>query len=361
MTFIIQQKNATMPFLHEFACITVAAPMGIQRRRFEAGATREQNGMKLFYTDVFVLPLPAEHRFPMAKYERLRHRLEAAKGMCPPSEGSAPEYTLRTPPGATDDELSLAHDPEYIRRVCAGTLSKAEVRRIGFPWSQEMVERSRRSTGATLAAARAALTEGVAANLAGGTHHAGRSHGEGYCVFNDAAVAAHVMRREEKDLRVSVVDCDVHQGNGTAEILGPEPWAFTFSVHGERNFPFRKAAGDLDIGLSDGAGDEDFLQAVVHGTREAIERFMPDVVIYLAGADPYAKDRLGRMNVSKSALAERDRIVLEKCYARGIPVAIAMAGGYADSLEDIVDIHEETVRAAYRLWHAERRGRRAVS
>lgn len=317
--------------------------------------------MKLFYTDVFVLPLPAEHRFPMAKYERLRERLQAANGVYSNADACQLEYDLQTPPGATDDELCLAHDPEYIRRVCDGNLLPSEIRRIGFPWSLEMVERSRRSTGATLAAARAAFTEGVSANLAGGTHHAGRAHGEGYCVFNDAAVAAYVLRREQKNLRVSVVDCDVHQGNGTAEILRTESWAYTFSVHGEKNFPFRKSESDLDIGLADGASDDEFLDAVARGAREAIERFVPDLVIYLAGADPYAKDRLGRMNVSKAALAERDRLVLEKCYARGIPVAIAMAGGYADSLDDIVDIHEATIRAAHRLWRAERQGRRAVS
>lgn len=317
--------------------------------------------MKLFYTDVFVLPLPSEHRFPMAKYERLRQRLETTAGTFSTVDNLVLEYELRTPPAATDEELGLAHDPEYIRRVRDGDLSRAEIRRIGFPWSPQMVERSRRSTGATVAAARAALTEGVSANLAGGTHHAGRAHGEGYCVFNDAAVAAYVLREQDKNLRVSVVDCDVHQGNGTAEILRSQPWAFTFSVHGERNFPFRKSESDLDIGLSDGATDDEFLQAVADGTRAAVERFVPDLVIYLAGADPFAGDRLGRMNVSKEALAERDRMVLEACYARGIPVAIAMAGGYADSLEDIVDIHEATVRAAHRLWYAERRGRRAVS
>lgn len=317
--------------------------------------------MKLFYTDVFVLPLPPEHRFPMAKYARLRERLQAKTIYDANAGRTRAVYDLRTPPGATDEELCLAHDEQYVRRVCSGGLSRAEARRIGFPWSTEMVERSRRSTGATLAAAKAALVEGVSANLAGGTHHAGRAHGEGYCVFNDAAVTAHVLRQQEKTIRVSVVDCDVHQGNGTAEILQEAPWAFTFSVHGERNFPFRKTKSNLDIALPDGAGDDEFLRAVEKGARAAIDHFRPDVVIYLAGADPFAGDRLGRMAVSKEALAERDRMVLEKCYAREIPVAIAMAGGYAEVLDDIVDIHETTVREAYRLWRAEHEGRKAVS
>lgn len=317
--------------------------------------------MKLFYTDVFVLPLPPEHRFPMAKYARLRERLQRKASSYTELDGGSVDYELLTPPAATHAELCLAHDEKYVERVCSGSLSREEIRRIGFPWSLEMVERSRRSTGATVAAARAALVEGIAANLAGGTHHAGRCHGEGYCVFNDAAVAAHVLRQSERNIRVSVVDCDVHQGNGTAEILRGESWAFTFSMHGARNFPFRKSQSDLDIALQDGAGDDEFLFAVEQGTRMAIDQFMPDVVIYLAGADPFRKDRLGRMDVSKAALAARDRLVFEKCYARGIPVAIAMAGGYADSLDDIVDIHEATIQEAYRMWQAERRARRAVS
>lgn len=309
--------------------------------------------MRLFYTDCFVLPLPAGHRFPMAKYARLRERAQTS--------GRLREARFEIPPAATDDELGLAHDPDYVRRVSAGELSEREVRRIGFPWSPGMVERSRRSTGATLAASRAALVEGLAVNLAGGTHHAGRAHGEGYCVFNDAAVTATVLRREGLVERVAVVDCDVHQGNGTAEILGEEPWAFTFSLHGAKNFPFRKARSHLDLALEDGAGDEVFLGAVEEGLRAAVDGFRPDLVIYLAGADPYAGDSLGRMCVTKEGLKARDRRVLERCRARDIPVAIAMAGGYAKDIDDIVDIHLATLEIAHELCALERAGRRAAS
>jgi acetoin utilization deacetylase AcuC-like enzyme len=295
--------------------------------------------LKCYYADHFVLPLPPEHRFPMAKYSRLRERLV--------SEGVLTSNDLHVPLPASDTEILRCHEPAYLDRVVSGTLTAAEVRRIGFPWSPQMVERSRRSSGATIMAARAALCgDGISANLAGGTHHACRDHGEGYCIFNDAAVAARAMQAEELARRILVIDCDVHQGNGTADIANGDPTIFTFSVHGESNFPFRKVAGDLDIGLPDGTGDETYLDIVAEGTRRAIAMSGADLAIYIAGADPFAGDRLGRLAVSKHGLAQRDRIVLDLCRNSGLPVAIAMGGGYARDIEDIVDIHLQTIRVA---------------
>lgn len=295
--------------------------------------------MQIFYADHFVLPLPPGHRFPMQKYERLRERVAAT--LVPPHE-------LRVPAAATDDELRRAHTDEYVRRVATGALDAAEVRRIGFPWSEAMVERSRRSVGASIEAARAALREGIAVNLAGGTHHAFADQGEGFCVFNDVAVAARAMQAEGRAARIAVIDCDVHQGNGTAAIFRDDPTVFTFSLHGASNFPFRKESSDLDIALADRAGDEPFLAGVRAGVAAALET-RPDLAFYLAGADPWEGDRLGRLGVTRDGLAERDRIVLESCGAAGVPVAIAMSGGYAHEVDDIVAIHYATVSRAASL------------
>lgn len=294
--------------------------------------------MKIFYTDHYVLPLPAGHRFPMEKYALLRQRVEAA--------GLAGAGGLRDPHAATDAEILRAHDPGYLGRVVSGGLTASEVRRIGFPWTPEMVERSRRSAGATIEACRAALDEGAGVNLAGGTHHAFRDHGEGYCVFNDAAIAALAVQAEGLARRVAIIDCDVHQGNGTAAILAEDPTVFTFSIHGARNFPFRKEAGDLDIELPDGCGDAAYLDALERGVCHALSAVRPDLVIYLAGADPFADDRLGRLALTKAGLRARDRLVFEICAAGGIPVAVTMAGGYARNIADTVDIHLATVDAA---------------
>lgn len=296
--------------------------------------------MKLFYADHFVLPLPAGHRFPMEKYSRLRARL-AASGVF-----AATDFIV--PPAAGDSEILRAHDAAYLARVATGQLDAAEQRRIGFPWSAAMVERSRRSAGATLAACRAALDEGCAANLAGGTHHAHRSFGSGFCVFNDAAIAALAMRAEGRAQRIAIVDCDVHQGDGTAAILAQEPDVFTLSLHGAKNFPFRKASSDLDVELADDTGDEAYLAALDAALAAAIDAFRPDLVIYLAGADPYAGDRLGRLALSFEGLAARDAMVFRRCRAKGIPVALAMAGGYAQDIDDTVRIHANTVIAAAR-------------
>jgi acetoin utilization deacetylase AcuC-like enzyme len=300
--------------------------------------------MKIFYTDHYVLPLPEGHRFPMAKYRMLRERVAAA--------GLGGRDALVEPRAATDDEILRAHDREYLSQVRSGALSAAQQRRIGFPWTPAMVERSRRSCGATIEACRAALVDAVSVNLAGGTHHAFRDHGEGYCVFNDSAVAALCMQAEGRVKRVLVIDCDVHQGDGTAAILRHDPTVFTFSMHGANNYPFRKESGDLDIELPDGTGDEQYLAHLEDGLFRALSAAQPDLAIYLAGADPFEGDRLGRLSLTKAGLAARDRFVLETCRDAGLPLAITMAGGYARDIADTVDIHFETVRQAALLGRA---------
>jgi acetoin utilization deacetylase AcuC-like enzyme len=291
--------------------------------------------MLIYYTDHFVLPLPTGHRFPMSKYDALRRRVATVAASM-----------LRVPEAATDAQLARAHDPVYIAAVVAGTLDARAQRRIGFPWSPGMVERSRRSAGATVAACRSALTDGCGINLAGGTHHAHRDFGEGFCVFNDAAVAARAMQSEGGADRVLIVDLDVHQGDGTAAIFAADPSVFTFSMHARGNFPFRKQASDLDVELPDGTGDDRYLETLAVALARALERSGPQLVIYLAGADPFAGDRLGRLALTKAGLGARDELVLDALRREGIPVAIAMAGGYADRIDDIVDIHFETVSCA---------------
>jgi acetoin utilization deacetylase AcuC-like enzyme len=294
--------------------------------------------MKVFYSDHFVLPLPEGHRFPMVKYSMLRERV-AQDGICGPGE-------LLTPRAVTDEEILRAHAPDYLKRIASGKLTDKEVRRIGFPWSEKMVERSRRASGGTLGACLAALDEGFAANLAGGTHHAFSDRGEGYCVFNDSAIAARAVQAAGRVERMVVIDTDVHQGNGTAAILHTDPTVYTFSVHGAKNFPFHKEESDLDAPLPDGAGDTEFLATLESGLEATLDAADADLAIYLAGADPFEGDRLGRLAVTKAGLAERDRIVLETCRERGIPVAVTMAGGYAYEVEDTVDIHFRSIRRA---------------
>ena len=252
---------------------------------------------------------------------------------------------------ATDEQLALAHDQDYLEKVKQGSLSEQEIRRMGFPWSPELVERSRRSAGSTIAACRAALTEGVAVNLAGGTHHAGRRHGEGFCVFNDAAVAARVMQAEARVKLVMIIDCDVHQGNGTAAILQNDDSVFTFSIHGEKNFPFRKEASDLDISLPDGTGDADYFRELDDGLQQAMQLANAGLVIYLSGADPFEGDRLGRLSLTKAGLAKRDELVMQSCTDANLPVAVVMAGGYAENVDDIVDIHAQTIQIAKEFGH----------
>lgn len=295
--------------------------------------------MRVFYTDHFVLPLPDGHRFPMQKYSLLR---EAVQTYAP--------HSLEEAPAARDDELLLAHDAAYVERMSIGTLTANEVRQIGFPWSPQMAERARRSAGATIAAAKASLSEGCAINLAGGTHHAFADHGEGFCCYNDAAVASRVLQRDHGVRRVLICDLDVHQGNGTASIFRDDGSVFTFSMHGARNYPVRKEASDFDIELQDGCDDATYLAALELHLPKVIKDFEPHAVIYLAGADPFEGDRLGRLKLTKSGLAARDRFVLELALRSALPVTVTMAGGYAVNVADIVDIHFTTVRTAFEVF-----------
>jgi acetoin utilization deacetylase AcuC-like enzyme len=294
--------------------------------------------LKAFYSDHFVLPLPDGHRFPMQKYRLVREGVEAA----------LPNIEFLEAPYTTDGVLALAHHPDYIRRVSDGVLSPAEQKAIGFPWTSQMVERSRRSAGATIAACRAALEQGTAANLAGGTHHAHADHGEGFCVFNDAAIAARLMQAERRVQRVAIVDLDVHQGNGTASILARDESVFTLSLHAENNYPFKKENSDLDVALPDGTDDSAYLQALRDALAALFGRFSPQLIIYLAGADPHEGDRLGRLKLTIDGLAERDRVVLGEAHQRGIPVAVTMAGGYGKNIRDTVAVHVQTIAIAAR-------------
>ncbi|HEY1392804.1 MAG TPA: histone deacetylase [Methylibium sp.] len=308
--------------------------------------------MLAFHSDRYTLPLPEGHRFPLAKYRMLRELVAA----------QLPAVRQQEAPAASDGELVLAHEPDYVAAVAEGWLTPAQQREIGFSWSPQMAERARRSVGATIVAARAALREGVAANLAGGTHHAHADKGSGYCVFNDVAVAARLMQAEWRyrgphsgSLRVGVIDLDVHQGNGTAAIFRDDATVFTFSMHCAKNFPFRKEASDLDLDLPEGCGDADYLDALDAGLECFWARQQdrpPGLVFYLAGADPHEGDRLGRLKLSTAGLAERDRRVFAALRERGIPVVLTMAGGYGRRIEDTVAVQLNTVAEALACWRA---------
>ena len=306
--------------------------------------------MQAFHSDHFTLELPSGHSFPMSKYRLLRDW----------GEREQPAIRVHEAPPASDGELALVHTPLYVNAVAEGLLSKAQQREIGFPWSLRMAERARRSVGATIAAARAALAEGLAANLAGGTHHAYPDRGSGYCVFNDVAVAARLMqaewhRRQRSLLRVIVIDLDVHQGNGTAAIFADDPTVFTLSLHGAKNFPAHKERSDLDVELPDGCGDADYLAALDTALAEAWRRHgesPPGLAFYVAGADPHEDDRLGRLKLSFDGLAERDRRVFAALRLRGIPAAVSMAGGYGRDVHGTVAVHSRTLSEALRSWQA---------
>jgi acetoin utilization deacetylase AcuC-like enzyme len=285
----------------------------------------------------------------MEKYRLLRERaLES---------GAVRPEDLAVPGPATHEEILRAHDPEYLHKVQTGTLDRAEVRRIGFPWSPAMVERSRRSAGGTILACRAALAEGAAVNLAGGTHHAFRDRGEGYCVLNDAAIAARALQAEGRVERVVVIDTDVHQGNGTASIFAGDPTVFTFSIHGRNNFPFHKEASDLDVELDDRTGDEAYLAAREEGLDHALAAARADLAVFVSGADPHERDRLGRLALTRAGLLARDRLVFARCRRAGLPVAVVMAGGYGKAIEETVEVHLQTITEARKHWE-ERGGAR---
>lgn len=297
--------------------------------------------MPFFFPDTPDLPLPPGHRFPATKYRLLRERAQA--------EGLFDSFGLMPSPASTRPSILLAHDVEYADAVLDGRLDETAMRRIGIPWSPVLVARSLATVGGALASARAALSDGISGQLAGGTHHAHRGFGSGYCVFNDLAIAALALVRAGEVSRVTILDLDVHQGDGTAAILSTEPRIQTISVHGEKNFPFRKHESDLDIALADGTADVAYLRALDRALA-AIESFRPDLLLYLSGADPLGSDRLGRLALSHAGLAARDATVFRFARSRGLPVAIAIGGGYADPIENTVEGYLGTFRAAREIF-----------
>jgi acetoin utilization deacetylase AcuC-like enzyme len=292
--------------------------------------------VKIFRTDTFAIPLPPGHTFPAGKYAQLARRLVAADIVV--------SGDLLVPREATREELLRVHTTDYLARLEGGRMTPAQMRRIGLPWSADLIRRARRSVGATIECCHAAVAEGCAVSLSGGTHHAFPDQGQGFCIFNDVAVAARAMQAQGKARRILVIDADVHQGNGTAFIFRRDPSVFTFSIHGRNNFPFRKQPGDLDLPLDDGTGDEAYLATLDQGLAAIGRRFEGDLAVYLAGADPHHGDRFGRMGLTKRGLARRDRAVLAFCREYSLPVAVTMAGGYGRNIADTVAIHIETVR-----------------
>ena len=288
----------------------------------------------------YTFPLPDGHRFPIAKYALLRERVLA--------DGIVPAGCMHDPMRISRDDLLLVHTTDYVDRLTAGALTPDEERRLGFPWSESLVERSYRAAGGTSEAARYAVEHGIAMNLAGGTHHAFPDHGEGFCVFNDVAVAIRALQRDRRIARAAVIDLDVHQGNGTHAIFSDDESVFTFSMHGGRNYPFRKVPGRLDVELSDRTGDDEYLAALTAAVPRVLADARADLVVYLAGADPHEHDRLGRLALSFDGLARRDSIVLEQCREIGIPVVVTIAGGYGTQIDDTVAIYVATARIASR-------------
>lgn len=297
--------------------------------------------MFVFTSDHFVLPLPDGHRFPMAKYSGLREKVERR----------LPAHFLEEAPAVTDAQLALAHSDTYVEQVVQGTLPRQAIRRIGFPWSPALVARERRSVGGTLAGARAALEHGRGVNLAGGTHHAHPGHGGGFCLFNDAGVALRTLQAEGRIERAMVIDCDVHQGDGTAVVFQGDPSVFTLSLHGGHNYPFRKPPGDLDVPLPKGTGDAAYLTALEAALERAFDAVSPELVVYQSGVDPWLGDRLGTLALTADGLLMRDRAVFDRCDREGVPVVVTMGGGYAPLVNDIVCLHAQTVFEALRdVW-----------
>ncbi|HEX5003687.1 MAG TPA: histone deacetylase [Gemmatimonadales bacterium] len=291
--------------------------------------------MRAWSSARFSVALPPGHRFPIAKYQAVRDGV-IARGLLAPDDVHEPDRVDRT-------ALALVHTPEYVEAIEDGTLPEAALRRLGFPWGPGLRERSFRTVQGTIEAARDALAGGAGVNLAGGTHHAFAERGEGFCVFNDVAVATRLLQREGLLRRVAIVDLDVHQGNGTARLFADDPDVHTFSMHGEGNYPFQRERSRLDVELPDGTGDAEYLDALSSRLDEVLDEAAPDIVFYLAGADPYEGDRFGRLRLTKGGLRERDRRVFAACRRRALPVVVTLAGGYARELEDIVSIHATTV------------------
>jgi len=305
--------------------------------------------MQVFYTPRYYADIGNGHIFPIRKFELVRDRLLA--------EGALHRSELLEPQPATTEQVRLVHTEDYVSRLCSGTLTAKELRRLGLPWSESLVRRSFYATGGTIAAAHAALDEGYASNLAGGTHHSFADRGEGFCVFNDVAVAIRVLRSEGLIGRGAIIDCDVHQGNGTATIFAGDEETFTFSIHGANNYPLFKARSSLDVELPDGTADHEYLDCLV-SHFPAVFASDPEIVFYLAGADPYEGDKLGRLGLTIDGLQRRDECVLRECYEREVPVVTVMSGGYGKDINDTVEIHCNTIRAVKEIFETQNAARR---
>jgi len=299
--------------------------------------------MHVFYTPRYYAEIGAGHVFPIRKFELVRDKL-LAEGTLRPDEIFEPD------PAKVEDVL-LVHTEDYVSRLCNGTLTTKEIRRLGLPWSESLVRRSFYAVGGTLAATHAALAEGYSSNLAGGTHHSFPDRGEGFCVLNDVAIAVRAMRTRKLIRRAAIVDCDVHQGNGTATIFTGDADTFTFSVHGANNYPLFKAQSSLDVELPDGTSDDEYLECLAHHLPTVFAH-RPDIVFYLAGADPYAGDKLGRLALSIDGLRARDEFMLRECYEREVPVVTVMSGGYGKDINDTIEIHCNTIRMVKEVFEA---------
>ena len=306
--------------------------------------------MHVFYTPRYYADIGNGHIFPIRKFELVRDRLVA--------EGTLHSSELLEPTPATIDDVRLVHTDDYVSRLCNGELTSKELRRLGLPWSESLVRRSFYATGGTIAAARTALVEGYASNLAGGTHHSFADRGEGFCVLNDVAVAIRVLRKQGLIRRAAIIDCDVHQGNGTATIFADDEDTFTFSIHGANNYPLFKARSNLDIELPDGTGDDEYLSVLDYHLPGVFHASDPDLVFYLAGADPYVNDKLGRLALTIDGLRQRDLSVLRECYDRETPIVTVMSGGYGKDINDTIEIHCNTIRMAKEVFESHAAARR---
>ena len=299
--------------------------------------------MQVFYTPRYYAEIGQGHIFPIRKFELVRDKLL--------NEGTLRHDEIVEPSPAPLEDVLLVHTEDYVSRLCNGELTTKEIRRLGLPWSESLVRRSFYAVGGTLAATAAALADGYSSNLAGGTHHSFADRGEGFCVLNDVAITIRAMRARKLIQRAAIVDCDVHQGNGTATIFSGDAATFTFSMHGANNYPLFKAHSTLDVELPDGTGDAAYLETLATQLPRVFES-EPDIVFYLAGADPYEKDKLGRLGLTIDGLRERDEYVLRECYEREVPIVTVMSGGYGKEIDDTVEIHCNTIRMVKEIFEA---------
>jgi acetoin utilization deacetylase AcuC-like enzyme len=297
--------------------------------------------MKVYFSNYYTLPLPEGHRFPMQKYKMLYDFLL--------SENILSIEDLHESFLATEDLLQLAHDPHYIEAMKTGRVDLNIMRRIGFPWSEQLYTRSCATVGGAMSAALSAIEDGISGNLAGGTHHAHYDRGEGYCVFNDIAVASRYLKSKNKNLRIVIIDLDVHQGNGNSSILFEDEDTFIFSMHGEKNYPFKKVPSHLDIALPDGIDDEIYIEKLKWGLDQ-VQLFRPDFIFYQMGVDPLKEDKLGRMNLTFEGLMRRDELVLRFAKENNVPISLALGGGYAEPIELSVRAYANTYRVAKKIF-----------